>query len=66
MGREYKHSVKTSLTKKLVATIIIAVLSLYIITIFILINNTQKELTKTLVSDLQMNAFKGNLTSCAG
>ena len=35
MGREYKHSVKASLTKKLVAVILVAVVVLYIITIVI-------------------------------
>ena len=66
MGREYQHSVKTSLTKKIVAIILVAVLVLYALTIFIILDNTQRDYTKTLLSELQMNSFKGNLTSCAG
>ena len=35
MGREYKHSVKGSLTRKLVLLIIITVVLLYVVVVFV-------------------------------
>ena len=61
MGREYKHSVKGSLTRKLVLIIVISVITLYIITIVLQTTSSQSQGTKTetYLTQLLETSFKG-------
>ena len=68
MGREYKHSVKGSLTRKLVMIIVISVITLYIITIVLQTTSSQSQGTKTetYLTSLLETSFKGQLQSRSG
>ena len=68
MGREYRHSVKESLTRKLVLIIIISVVVIYalVITIQTIASTSQRDDTETYVQALQINNFQGQLQSRAG
>ena len=68
MGREYKHSVKGSLTRKLVLIIVISVITLYIITIVLQTTSSQSQGTKTetYLTQLLETSFKGQLQSRSG
>ena len=61
MGREYKHSVKGSLTRKLVLIIISSVVIIYtiVITMVTLSSAAQSDSTSTHLIALQTNSFKG-------
>ena len=61
MGREYKHSIKSNLTRKLVMIIVISVIILYITVIVIQTLASQEQGTRTerYLSSLQTTSFKG-------
>ena len=68
MGREYKHSVKGSLTRKLVLIIISSVVILYGIVIVVqtFSSKAQSDITSSDLIELQTSSFKGQLQSRSG
>lgn len=68
MGREYKHSVKGSLTRKLVLIIISSVIILYsiVITIQFIAADEQSSFTESEVRMLKIVSFEGQLQSRSG
>ena len=63
MGREYKHSIKSNLTRKLVMIIVFSVILLYVIVIVLQTTSSQSQGTKTeeYLKQLQETSFKGQL-----
>ena len=63
MGRDYKHSVKGSLTRKLVLIIVLSVVLLYVVVIALQTISSQSQGVKTeeYLKSLQETSFKGQL-----
>jgi len=63
MGTEYKHSVKGSLTRKLVLIIIFSVVILYTVVVVVQTASSQVQSDATMgyLKDKQTSSFKGQL-----
>ena len=68
MGREYRHSVKGSLTRKLVLIIISSVIILFAIVVIVQTTSSKKQSSDTsgYLKDLKNKSFKGQLQSRSG
>ena len=68
MEREYKHSVKKSLTRKLVLIIILSVVVAYsiVMTIMIIAAGKQSDYTLTEIANSGKKSFEGQLESRSG
>ena len=68
MGREYKHSVKGALTRKLVLIIIISVVILYSIVIVVQTTSSSDQSLATMgyLEKLEITSFEGQLQSRGG
>ena len=68
MGREYRHSIKESLTRRLVLIIVVSVVCLYacIINVQTFSAKAQSGDTTVYLKELRMTSFQGMLLSRSG